>query len=126
VKRVIVGLLAVVIAGSSWWLGLIPGTPTYQLPTTGQTSCQRIRLSGVSLHGSPDYSRLAWIGFGGNRVDVVWPPGYWARFDPWLEVFDAAGRLVAGDLSRVTSACMTDDRTIELLDATSFPSDPAR
>lgn len=122
-KRITVLVLSMVIAGSTWWLGLVPTTPSYQLPSTDHTNCVRISLFGVSLYGSSDYARLAWMGSGGNQIDVVWPAGYWARFDPYLEVLDAGGHLVARDGSRVTSACLTDDRMIKFLDATSFPSE---
>jgi hypothetical protein len=124
-KRVTMLLLAMVIAASNWWLVLIPTTASYQLPTTNQTGCMGIGLTGVSLYGSPDYPRVAWIGTPGSvRIDVVWPAGFSARFEPDLEVLDAAGRLFAREGSRVTGACLTDDPRVKFLDYSSFSADP--
>jgi hypothetical protein len=41
----------------------------------------------------------------GHREEVVWPPGYYARFDPGLLVFDESGTLVARDGTHVLGGC---------------------
>jgi hypothetical protein len=54
----------------------------------------------TTLAGDPSDPRLAWlVQPGGQRLDVVWPPGFTARFVPTLEILDAAGDVVfrAGD-----------------------------
>jgi hypothetical protein len=60
------------------------------------------------LHGSAVDPRVAWATWqeGGERVELIWPAGYRARFTPALEVLDADGRVVAraGDL--IIGACM--------------------
>jgi len=37
---------------------------------------------------------------GGRRIDLVWPPGYSAQFNPGLEVLDERGKVLfrAGDI----------------------------
>jgi hypothetical protein len=51
----------------------------------------------VRVHGSPDDPALTWIVFAddGHRENLLWPPGYRARFTPTLEVLDPLGRVYA-------------------------------
>jgi hypothetical protein len=53
--------------------------------------------SDVTVHGSPDDPALTWIVFAvdGHRENLLWPPGYRARFTPTLEVLDPFGRVYA-------------------------------
>jgi len=71
------------------------------LPTvpSAEVACAGISLN-ATLAGDPSDPRLAWlVQPGGKRIDVVWPPGFTARFVPTLEILDAAGTVVfrAGD-----------------------------
>ena len=73
-----------------------------KLPTvaSADNACAGIGLMNTTLAGDPSDPRLAWlVQPGGKRLDVVWPPGFTARFVPTLEILDAAGDVVfrAGD-----------------------------
>jgi hypothetical protein len=59
------------------------------------------------LHGSPGDPPSTWIihVVDGRREEVVWPPGYSARFDPGLLLFDEAGILVGRDGTHVIGRC---------------------
>ncbi len=76
-------------------------TPRPSLPTLDSDVqvCADVHLSGT-LAGSSTDPRVAWLVLSnGARSDIVWPPGYSARFDPDLAVLDASGKVVyrAGD-----------------------------
>ena len=48
------------------------------------------------LHGDPDDPRVAWlINPDGVRIELRWPPGFTARFDPDLEMVAANGEVIA-------------------------------
>lgn len=81
---------------------LAPTPSPHRLPTLASDNggCRDIGLSGAELAGSPEDPRVAWLDLdGGGRREIVWPPGFTARFTPQLEVLDAAGSIVfrAGD-----------------------------
>jgi hypothetical protein len=44
---------------------------------------------------------------GRGRRDVIWPPGYVARFTPMLEVLDETGRVIFRDGDAVSGGCTT-------------------
>jgi hypothetical protein len=52
----------------------------------------------------------------GGRIDVIWPPGYRARFTPNLEVLDGSGVIVIRAGDSVTGGCVTADPSILLLE----------
>jgi hypothetical protein len=59
-----------------------------QLPTLDHEEqlCAGVGLGGMVLTGSPTDPRVAWLtGLDGTgRQEVVWQPGFTARFDPDL------------------------------------------
>jgi hypothetical protein len=59
--------------------------------------CAGVGAGTVLLAGDAADPRLAWETAldGTGRQDVIWPPGYRARFTPRLEVIAADGRVVA-------------------------------
>jgi hypothetical protein len=88
------GTIALVLAGCVT-------SPTKALPTLSSFNggCRGVGLE-ATLAGDATDHRVAWLVVdGGRRWDVVWPPGFRARFDPNLAVLDASGRVVyrAGD-----------------------------
>jgi hypothetical protein len=60
---------------------------------------------GATLAGDPNDPRVAWLEGFGNRGEVVWPPGYKARFTPNLEVLDAAGNVVHREGDEMPGGC---------------------
>jgi hypothetical protein len=66
-------------------------------------------LLDETLAGAPSDPRLAWlVGPGGKRLDVEWPPGFTARFDPALEILDAGGNVVLRAGDAITGGCTGD------------------
>jgi hypothetical protein len=67
--------------------------------------CREVGYDGV-LHGDPGDPRVAWgdketpVNRVVLRTELVWPPGYTARFTPQIEIVDASRhvRFVAGDM----------------------------
>jgi hypothetical protein len=90
----------------------------YWLPTynwlTGYGVCAGTGLDAV-LHGSPTDLHVAWldgeqvVGPLGEpevvRLEIVWPAGYRARFDPNLEILDENGNVVMREGDTVTGDC---------------------
>lgn len=42
----------------------------------------------------------------GGRRDIIWPPGFTARFDPDLRVLDASGTVVLSKGDQITGGCV--------------------
>lgn len=102
------------VAGAT---GSFPSSPRpslsnglFPLPTTNWLAggvCAGVGLDAV-LQGSPTDPRVAWLenNMGGHsRMDVSWPAGYRARFDPNLEILDENGNVVLREGDAVTGAC---------------------
>ncbi len=71
-------------------------TPSPALPTLASdvSICAGVG-TGATLAGSPTDPRVAWlVDPTGGRREIVWPPGFTARFDPDLAVLDASGKVV--------------------------------
>lgn len=86
------------------------GSIEIALPTLASWtgSCRGVGLSDAVLHGASDDARGAWlVTRDGVRLDVVWPPGYRARFAPDLEVLDGGGTLRFREGDEPTGACTT-------------------
>jgi hypothetical protein len=71
-------------------------------------ACRGVGLDG-HVTGDPFDPRLAWVihDDGGGRIDVIWPPGYTARFTPRLEVLDEQGAVAYRDGDPVSGGCTT-------------------
>jgi hypothetical protein len=83
----------------------------YWLPTynwlTGYGICAGTGLDAV-LHGSPTDPHIAWLTNNFStppRLEIVWPAGYRARFDPDLEIVDENGNMVMREGDTVTGDC---------------------
>ena len=86
-------------------------TAAFTLPTvpSADGACAGIGLMDTTLAGSPTDPRLAWlVQPGGKRLDVVWPPGFTARFVPALEILDAAGDVLLRAGDTVAGGCTGD------------------
>ena len=94
-------------------------TATPTLPTLPMRA-EDVVCAGVgndgTLTGSPTDARLAWLAEPQDgRVEIVWPQGFTARFDPDLAILDASGKVVyrAGD--RPGGGCVIGDTGSPLL-----------
>ena len=98
---------------------------TLALPTVpgagpgGIDACAGVGLSTV-LAGDPEDPRTAWLepfnGDAAPTIEVLWPPGYAARFAPGLEVLDERGRVVIRGGDFVDSGCVVrQDRVLALV-----------
>ena len=102
---------------------------TVPLPTLATESggfCRGIGLD-ATLTGDPGDPRVAWlIGRGGDRIDVVWPAGFRARFSPLIEILDPSGTVVLRDGDPVTGGCTTgpDAAGPKLIDPRDEPPSP--
>jgi hypothetical protein len=81
------------------------------------TACAGVGLGAV-LHGDASDPRVAWLvdTSHGTRIDVVWPPGYRARFIPAIEILDASEVVVLKAGDAVTGGCGTADPGILLVE----------
>lgn len=69
--------------------------PTAAYPSPG-AACAQGLLPGVRLDGDPNGSPAVWVTSpDGDRHTVLWPFGFYATFDPGLELFAGDGTLVA-------------------------------
>jgi hypothetical protein len=112
-------LVGVVMAGcaSPASPSLSPGT--FVLPTVTDVgeACAGIGFENETLTGSPTDARVAWLTGPepGSRLDVVFPPGFTAHFDPNLEILDTADEVVARAGDPVSGGCyMGDGQTLVL------------
>lgn len=92
-------------------LGCVTAT-TVPLPVAPfPNACRGIGLEDAILVGSPDDPRFTWlISLNGHRTDLVWPPGYSARFAPELEVLNEAREVVFQQGDAVEGGCTKGPR----------------
>jgi hypothetical protein len=95
-------MLALGAACSSTPLAL-PTDPAWRDPT----GCRGVGLDGI-LRSSPSDPRRFWMEDRktGDRVDLIWPAGYYARDDAGLEVVDGSGTFVGKEGDLVIGACV--------------------
>jgi hypothetical protein len=117
-KAGVVVLVAMVLAGcaNAQPPTLAPGA--FALPTVTDLPdvCAGIGL-GATLAGSPADPRVAWITDSetGSRLDVLFPPGFTARFTPSLEVLNASGTEVAKAGDQVSGGCVMGSNELLIL-----------
>ena len=83
--------------------------PSVELPTLAgyNGACRDVAVNG-HVTGDPADARVAWlVEDPGGRRDIVWPPGYTARFTPTLEIVDEKGDVVFRDGDSVRGGCVT-------------------
>ena len=90
------------------------------LPVAGfPNNCRGVGLDGATLAGSALDPSVTWVVMAnGTRIDLVWPPGYRARFTPDLEVLNATNEVVFRQGDPVEGGCAkgpADDPTRVLL-----------
>lgn len=119
--RVLVILAAALMAACAG--APIPGPSpqaSRKLPTIAVDTgaCRDIGLDAI-LHGDPDDPRLAWLVLAsGRRQEIVWRPGFSARFMPGLQILDSSNVPVLQDGDRVLGACvLADSRDVLLIRA---------
>lgn len=80
-------------------------------PTTGPgrfVQCQSLTVD-LRIHGDDADPEVLWLvdERTGERFDAAWPDGYYARFDPNLEVFNDSNVLVLKEGDQITRVCAT-------------------
>jgi hypothetical protein len=86
--------------------------PTTQLPTIASDGggCRGVGLDAV-LRGNAADPGVAWVESqlpgAAQRLDVVFPSGFSARFSPSLEILDGDGHVVAVAGDAITGGCVT-------------------
>src|ERR1700693_3957017 len=103
------GLAMVAILSALVACSVSPTPSPVALPTLASDNggCRGVGLVDSTLAGSPTDPRVTWlVSHGGVRSEIVWPPGFTARFTPHLEVLDAVGTVLfrAGD--RISAGCV--------------------
>jgi len=102
------GLAVVAILSALVACSVSPTPSPVALPTlvSDNGGCRGVGLVDSTLAGSPTDPRVTWLVSGGVRSEIVWPPGFTARFTPHLEVRDASGSTVfrAGD--KISGGCV--------------------
>ena len=116
------GRSAVVIAAVAvgWIVFLAATTPpaprllipedVYALPTVAEVPwvCRDVALEGAILAGHHDIKHASvWLESQGQRIEVVFPPGYEALFSDGLEILDATGQTVARGGDAIQGGCTT-------------------
>lgn len=104
----VVTALVIVVSGCT---SIAPtAVPRFPLKTEGAfVGCLGVALNDAQIKGSASDPRLVWLEGGGERVEVIWPPRYSARFVPKLEVLDERGRVVLRDGDMISGACAAGD-----------------
>lgn len=85
--------------------------PLFVAPGTGlgvgpKGGCGGVGFSDLRVHGDPNRTPSVWVEAvdGGQRVVIRWPPGFSARFEPELVLYDAHGQAVAHEGDILTNA----------------------
>ena len=74
--------------------------------TYADYGCRGVGLD-ATIRGDPADPRIVWLVTDrGREIDVVWPPGWAARFTPSLEVLDPAGNVRYHEGDAVTGGCV--------------------
>ena len=100
--------------GASTTPSSLPATPTasaataYALTTDPRWGCPFGVGADVTIRGSLDDPKRVWgiDNSSGARVELLWPPGYSARFEPDLVIIDEDGEVVGHDADLIIGACM--------------------
>jgi hypothetical protein len=98
-----VATILLLVAGCG---GSVPSASTIPLPAVVSipAHCRFFGGGGfVVLRGNADDPSVTWQTAidGAGRLEIVWPPGYQARFTPDLEVLDPYGEVIARDGDQV-------------------------
>lgn len=94
-------LLMVLVLGAGCASKTVP-LPTLESDNGG---CRDVGLD-ATLAGDAHDPRVAWLLIQGKRADIIWPPGFSARFTPELEVLDHTGKVVFRSGDRISGACV--------------------
>ena len=87
----------------------LPLPSPFAIPSGTKVACAGVGID-ATLHGSASDPHLAWLENNlGTRIEVVWQPGYRARFTPKLEVLDESDEVVLREGDHIPSGCVTDD-----------------
>ncbi len=102
-----VQLRSVLVGTAHVGSALSPTSEAVALPTltTDNGTCPSVGLN-VTLFGDAADPRVTWlVRDDGSRQDIIWPPGFTARFSPKLEVLDASGSVVFRGGDRIDGGC---------------------
>ncbi len=93
----VVALAVFLLADCSAGMAGTVTIPTFPSPSPGvQVLCPASLYTPFTLEGDPAASPPVWgVDRFGRRFDIIWPPGFRARFTPKLEILDPSGAVVA-------------------------------
>ncbi len=125
-------LIAVVLIGAALPAACSSSPTPEPLPTSfvvavptipGAGGCRGVGLTGASLAGDQNDSHVTWLDTSVGRHEIVWPPGFTARFyrfDSPFEILDANGLVVYRRGDSIIGGCVAgpnnDPASILLID----------
>lgn len=110
----LIALVGAALAGAACSTGPTPAPfPTsfvVAVPTVPSGGgCRDVGLTGASLAGDQSDPRVTWLDTPDGRREIVWPPGYTARFFRFntpFEILDANGRVVYRRGDSISGGCV--------------------
>ena len=124
IAAVLIGAALLVACSSSPTPEPVPTSFVVVVPTIpGAGGCRGVGLTGASLAGDKNDPHVTWLDTPVGRHEIVWPPGYTARFyrlDSPFEILDANGRVVYRRGDWISGGCVAgpsnDPASILLID----------
>lgn len=124
IAAVLIGAALLVACSSSPTPEPLPTSFVVAVPTVPRAGgCRGIGLSGASLAGDQNDPRVTWLDTSVGRSEIVWPPGFTARFyrfDSPFEILDANGLVVYRRGDTISGGCVAgsnnDPASVLLID----------
>ena len=86
-----------------------PTSVDTQVPTSQAGGCRDVGLTDAKLAGDANDPRVTWLDTPNGRQEIVWPPGYVARFfrfDGPFAIISPAGLVVFREGDQISGGCV--------------------